>query len=275
MSYRRIMVQLDIDSPAKPRLRLACEIARRFEAELIGFAASEARPPLLLTNTFAVDVDYIAEYTQKIESRLKKLRQEFEMETESDGDLHAVWRAMPGSPTPLLATHAREADLLIVGTDVDFQNVERTVDVGALILSAGRPVLLPAEDYRELKGDNVLVAWNDTREARRAVSDALPFLVRADHVLVAMIAPQETDEAHESLLDVVRFLGRHGCKARSEVIVPGSRQIPEVLTETAGRIGADLMVFGGYGHSRLREWAMGGVTRALIHDGSFHRFVSS
>ncbi|SKA13480.1 universal stress protein [Consotaella salsifontis] len=275
MTYRRILVQLDIESPAEPRLRLSCELARQFSAELIGFAAYEKRPPLSFTTSFAVDVEYLREYMEKTEGKLNKLRHAFSAATDADEAIHAVWKDASGSPTLLLANQARSADLLILGTDDNFLDAERSVDIGAILISAGRPVLLPAVNYAPLKGETVLVAWNDTRESRRAVMDALPFLARASHVLVLTVTDKETEEQRESLFEVLRYLARHECKARSEIIVSTDRSAADILTETAHRMGADLIVFGGYGHSRLREWAMGGVTRALIHDGSLHRLVSS
>ena len=121
----------------------------------------------------------------------------------------------------------------------------------------------------------MLVAWKDTREARRAVVDAMPFLVAAREVVVATIEEADQKGARESAADVVRFLMKHGVKARSEVIDVGRAYAPEALVEMARAAKADLIVSGGYGHSRLREWAFGGVTRSLLRETGIHRLMSN
>ena len=151
----------------------------------------------------------------------------------------------------------------------------RTVDAGGLILSAGRPVLLASSSYAPVKAESVLVAWKDTREARRAVVDAMPFLTAAREVVVATIEEADRREARESAADVVRFLMKHGAKARSEVIDVARGYAPDALVEIAREVKADLIVSGGYGHSRLREWAFGGVTKSLLQTASLHRLISN
>jgi nucleotide-binding universal stress UspA family protein len=103
----------------------------------------------------------------------------------------------------------------------------------------------------------------------------LPFLVYARHVLVATIAEDERVSARDSVADVVRFLMKHGVKARSEVLDADKMDAAEALLTTATETGAELVVAGGYGHSRLREWAFGGVTRSLLDDSSMNRLLAS
>jgi nucleotide-binding universal stress UspA family protein len=176
-----------------------------------------------------------------------------------------------------LALHARSADLLITSAGNSGVGRLRTVDPGELILSAGRPVLFPAEGQQPepVKGESILIAWKDAREARRAVVDAMPFLTDARQVVVATIEEDDRAGARESAADVVRFLTKHGVKARSEVVDAGRGYASEALAEIVTEVGADLMVSGGYGHTRLREWIFGGVTRSLLEDASMNRFVSN
>ena len=117
-----------------------------------------------------------------------------------------------------------------------------------------------------LEGRRVLVAWKDTREARRAVADALPLLSRAEEVLVVEAAPEaeERGQALRRADDVAALLAGHGATARGEALEPGGGAVADDLLLAAGRHGADLVVAGGYGHARLREWAFGGVTRDLL-----------
>jgi nucleotide-binding universal stress UspA family protein len=274
MTYHAIMVQLDIDAPATPRLTFAWDPACRFEAELVAFSAADPHLaiPGDIDGTAAAEAVRIQ--VEDIEERLRTLRKEFDALTQDSA--RASWRGVVGDPTRHLALHARAADLIVVGSPNNSGAGHlRTVDAGSLILSAGRPILFASEALQPMKAENVLVAWKDTREARRAVVDAMPFLVGARDVLVATIEEADKAAGRESVADVVHFLMKHGVKARSEVVDVGESDAPEALAEIAREIGADQRVLGGFGHSRLREWVFGGVTRAALQDGGLNRLVAN
>jgi nucleotide-binding universal stress UspA family protein len=274
VTYNTIMVQFDIDAPAAPRLDFASGIARRWEASLIGFAAAEAFLFVAGDMDGGATGEAIRLQIEDIEDRLKTLKSEFETLTRDSN--RASWRGMLGNPTRFLALNARAADLIITGSDDEGARSRlRTIDPGELILSAGRPILFASEDHRPMTAENVLIAWKDTRECRRAVVDALPFLIAARHVLVATIAEDDRTPVRESVADVVRFLMKHGVKARSEVLDADKMDAAEALLTAATETGADLIVAGGYGHSRLREWAFGGVTHSLIEDSSMNRLLAN
>ena len=207
-----------------------------------------------------------------IEERLEALKSEFDSLVQDNS--RTSWRGIVGDPTRYLALHARSADLLIAGAGNPGVGRLRTVDPGELILSAGRPLLFPAAGQQPVKGESILVAWKDTREARRAVIDAIPFLTDARQVVVATIEEDDRAGARDSAADVARFLMKHGVKARSEIVDIGRGYASEALAEIAVEVEADLIVSGGYGHNRLREWIFGGVTRTLLDDTSMNRFMS-
>lgn len=274
MIYNTIMVQLDIDSPALALLDFACGLAKRFEASLIAFAAAEALRMVPGDIDGAASVEVTRIEVQEIKDRLRALKSEFDKVTR-DGNW-ASWRGTVGDPTRLLALNARAADLLVLGSAGNGAKSRlRTIDPGELVISAGRPVLFVADGCRPIAAENVLVAWKDTREARRAVTDALPFLADARQVLVANVIEEDPAEARESAADVVRFLMKHGVQARSETLDAADTDAAEALLAAAVKIGADLLVSGGYGHSRLREWAFGGVTRTLLDDRSVNRLIAN
>jgi nucleotide-binding universal stress UspA family protein len=116
---------------------------------------------------------------------------------------------------------------------------------------------------------SVLVAWNDTTEARRAISDALPLLRKASDVTVAELIDDETrrPSAQARLDDVVAWLSRHGATARAQVANDHGHTATQLET-IAADVGAGLIVAGAYGHSRFREWVLGGVTRKLVNPSS-------
>ncbi|MDN2579571.1 universal stress protein [Aquibium sp. ELW1220] len=273
MSYRSILVQIDIDGATEPRIRFAKEIARRFDAALIGYCAAQPHPAVAPMDGAIVAGELIRRETEEIQARLDEIARVF---AEMAG-IDSSFRGMVGDPTRSLTELARLADLIVAGPRDEHQGRDgyRAVDLGALILSAGRPVLVTTRNQAALKGDRLLVAWKDTREARRAVVDSLPFLKTAHEVNVVTVEEDDRAHARESLADVVAFLAAHGVKARSECLMPADEEFGDTLSTTAFEMGADLVVSGGYGHSRLREWAFGGVTRRLIEASSTNRLFSN
>lgn len=275
MFLNTIMVQLDVDASAVPRLKFAWELAEQFEADLIAFAAANPHIVVSGDNSGLVASELMRRDLEDIEERLKVLEQEFQALMKDDP--RTSWRGYVGDPTRLLALHSRAADLVVTGapapgTAADYH---RTVDPGTLILSAGRPILLASETLAPVRHESIVVAWKDTREARRAVVDAMPFFTRAKNVLVVTVEEGEKKAALESAAEVVRFLMKHGGNARSEVIDVDFSQTADALTKVASDVGADMLVAGGYGHSRLREWAFGGVTHSLLQETRLHRLISN
>ncbi|MER9654793.1 universal stress protein [Mesorhizobium sp. M0152] len=268
MSYKSIIVNLAVDAPPTAMVKLGIELAERFGARLIGLAAADV-PPLVATGDgMAYEGEIMQIQRTEIEKRLAELRAEFERLVPAS--ISGEWGQAVCSPTRFLSVSARAADLIVTGEAGD--NVFRTVDIGSLALGAGRPVLIAASNVEHVMAKTVLVAWKDTREARRAIADALPFLATAKEVVVATIDTDRDESVRDSLADVAVFLEHHGIKARTELIV-GEADGDRLLT-FARSIHADLIVSGAYGHSRLREWAFGGVTRTLIDGSSINRFMS-
>lgn len=133
------------------------------------------------------------------------------------------------------------------------------------MMAAGRPVLVVPPGTGSLSADHVVIGWKDTREARRALWDGSPFLRAAASVVVVEVAREaEREAAQARIADVVRHLERHQVKARAEVRARGAASVADELILIAEQNGSDLIVAGGYGHARLREWIFGGVTRGLL-----------
>src|SRR5690606_1462659 len=153
------------------------------------------------------------------------------------------------------------------------KHTARRVDPGSAVLQLGRPILVVGGDTEHRVGRKIVVAWKDTREARRAVADAMPLLQAAGDVIVATVASVVDEWARESIGDVVSFTWRHGVTAHSET-VESSRETKS-LFELIDRHDADLVESGVYGHSRLRAWAFGSMTRSLLDENRLNRFMSS
>ena len=182
---------------------------------------------------------------------------------------------MFGSLSDHLAREARCGDLLITGVSSGvLLDGSGRVDTGDLVMQVGRPVLIVPAAAQTLKLERAVVGWKDTRETRRAITDALPLLKKAAHVIVIEIAPEEElDGVRQHLEDVVAWLMRHGVTAGTIATPPtGSDAIQ--LADLAQKLGADLIVAGAYGHSRLREWVLGGVTRDLLLGSNLCTLIS-
>jgi nucleotide-binding universal stress UspA family protein len=178
--------------------------------------------------------------------------------------LRVDWRAFPDPPLGVVLREARAADLVIMESNpegVDYSSPSP----GDAVMQLGRPALLVPKGVSSVKGDKVVVGWQDSREARRAVSDALPFLHEASEVTVVEVCEtNERAQAQSRVNDVVGFLTRHRITARGKVIYPVAGSGAEQLMKAAEDLGADLLVTGAYGRGQIGEWVFGGMTRDLI-----------
>jgi nucleotide-binding universal stress UspA family protein len=177
------------------------------------------------------------------------------------------WRKISGEVVDAAQLHCRYADLVVIGQG-GREDDESTVSdylPESLLMGAGRPVLIvPSYGRFQSVGERVLVAWNRTRESTRAVHDALPFLTRAKAVTVLEANPTAGGAPHIAGAEIAQHLARHGVKVEVEVSVVNEVSTGSALLSRAAEIGADLLVMGAYGHSRLREYTLGGVTRHIL-----------
>jgi nucleotide-binding universal stress UspA family protein len=146
-------------------------------------------------------------------------------------------------------------------------------DVGDLAMISGRPVLVPADGAATFSAKSVVVAWKNTREARRAIGDALPILGMAETVRILAIVGKDRGEG--ALDGVIEYLARHGVKAEPMLISRDHAPPGEALIREAKSVVADLIVAGAYGHSRFRELAFGGITRDLLHQSDLSVMLSN
>jgi nucleotide-binding universal stress UspA family protein len=273
MDIRSILVNLDIDPAASKVLTAAVGLARKFGAELIGLAADEPSLAMIGIDGGAAAVDFYAAERTEIETRLRAAGAAFHATVPPD--VKSQWRAYVAGPTRSLVDAARCADLIVTGSSLAGAfGTAHMVDVGEVVLSAGRPVLAVADGITEVTSDKIVIGWKDTREARRAVADALPFLTEAKSVVAVTLSEGDPSGERASLDDLVGWLGRHGIEARGDVVDSGDGFI-DVLESTARTYGADMLVAGGYGHSRLREWLLGGMTRDMIGATDITRLLSN
>ena len=275
MGYAAVMTHVQADAEALPRLARAVDIAKRFGASLRGVAV-EAIPPLAFDSGFySVEADWQTAMRETIEGRLKAARQAFDAAT-SDFGADASFTCGMQLPTPAMAAASRAADLIVAGgAPQKMHDAYRDVSAAELAITSGRPVLVAPPGAPPLAGRQVLLAWKDTREARRALSDALPFFEQAERVVVAAVSPKnQAGQAHIEVADVAAALKRRGVAAEARVVEDAHPDGGAQLLSEASLAGADLIVCGAYGHSRLGEWAFGGVTRDLLSQDQVYLLLS-
>lgn len=264
MSYASILVHVQTQPESQGALHTARDLAQRFEATLIGVAA-QAVPPAPFSDPLGnIASEWTMAMRDTVADNLKEAERTFRKACENLVK-PAIFESGMQLPGPAVARAARAADLVVVNLpNSSHRDPFAAVAPGDLALEAGRPVLVVPEGLRELEGRQIVLAWKDSREARRAMIDALPFLVRAEEVLVLEVcAPDEERDAKIRTDDVAAALARHGVKARAKVVAHEPADAHQILRQ-ASIMGADLIVSGAYGHSRLGEWIFGGVTRDLL-----------
>ncbi|TPL12892.1 universal stress protein [Mesorhizobium sp. B2-4-11] len=274
MSYKSILLNVDIDGPIGPITRIAIDLAKRSKARLIGFCAADAPLPVTMApEGAAIAAEVWQQLKDDIQKRFKDIHAEFDGLVA--GLVATEWRNMLDNPNHALVVTSRIADLIITGTAQGASTGDsyRTVDPGTLALRAGRPLLIASSGVEHAPTGRIVVAWKDTREARRAVADAVPLMAMADDVIVVTVDSQPDAGTRASLNDVVAFLAGHGIEARTEVLKADDES--DKLIDFLSSAKADLIVSGAYGHSRIREWVLGGVTRSLLDDTQLCRFMSS
>lgn len=269
MSYKSILVQVDHTKACPARIDAAVDLALRHEAHLTGLfliveptGASFVRgylPPEILEAAVAEAEKGAGEVLGRLSAAAERNGVPCEVRIDRGFDVELA---------RILGLHARYADLVVVGQEDPDEPVPGQ-DPGPLVLSCGRPVLLiPYVGAGKTLGQRVVVAWDASREAARAVRDALPILAKATSVKVVSVNPRPADFGHggDPGADIALYLARHGVNVDVQRIETRDLDVGNALLSHVAAESADLLVMGGYGHSRLREVMLGGATRTILHD---------
>ncbi len=275
--FKDILVHLDEGPRSATRLRIALDLARRHGAHLTGLFVLDIPGSDLF---YGAGMPYAGGggFTEMVNTlradgaaRADASGQEFRDAIRLQG-LEGEWRVVEGDTVALVALHARYADLTVLGQPNDedpYKGPSADAVLVNVMLSSGRPVLaVPYAGKFDQIGERVLVAWNASREATRAVNDALPILRGAKVVTVLAVNPRQGIHGHGDVpaADIALHLARHGVKAEAAHTIANDIGEGDALLSYAADLGVDLIISGGYGHSRAREMVFGGVTRTLLRE---------
>jgi nucleotide-binding universal stress UspA family protein len=270
LPYKSILVQVDHTKANPGRVDAAIAMALRHEAHLIGLyltvepsGASFARgylPEEILAHAAAEALALANDRLARFSAAAKRNLVPFETR---------IGRGFEVELCDLVSMHALYADLVVDGQDdPDDPPLGRQLPEH-LVLATGRPILLiPYIGAGATMGDRVVIAWDASREAARAVIDAMPILVRASAVMVVTVNPRQKDFGHGEMpgADIALHLARHGVEAEVQRVENRDMDVGNALLSHLADVGADLLVMGAYGHSRLREIVLGGATRTVLGD---------
>jgi len=261
MAYKTILVHVDASERCRARIAIALRLAREFEAHLVGL---HARVAVALPTVVQAE-PVVAERLQQAAAENAAAAESAFRNAAAAAGAGAEFRAATDA-SGAVSLHARYADLVILGQrDPDAESAVDTGFVENVLLAAGRPVLtVPCVGTFDALGKRVLVAWNATREAARAVTDALPLLQRADAVQIITINPGARAHGDIPGADIALYLARHGVRVEVKIERAVDIDVGNMLLSRAADLGGDLIVMGAYGHSRVREYVMGGATRMLL-----------
>lgn len=266
MPFKDINVHIDSTPQSANRLKAAMAMAARHEAHLVGVYAIP-RPYIPTYAEVHISQEILDAQRQAALDAAAKAETAFTEATANSG-LSVEWRAQEGDVGVVLGFNSRFADLTIVGQPDPGQSLfpgDRDMP-DRLILTAGRPVLVVPFAYTgELPAKTVLVAWDESSLASRAIHDALPLLKMADKVVVLAVNPDpDPSFRRDPGADIAAHLARHGVKAEASHVVSDEVDVGNMLLSRAADVSADILVMGAYGHARWSELLLGGVTNKVL-----------
>jgi nucleotide-binding universal stress UspA family protein len=264
--FKDIIAYLNVSKGSESIADFAVSVASSLEAHITGIAM------VFVLNTPGASMGYLP--LEKIEPR----QREYEAAAKTARDRFAAATARAGvSAEPqllhtsfanaanLFGSIARRFDLAIVGQAKPDGNAVEAMISESTLFESGRPVIIvPYIQKAPIKLDRIMVCWDGSRSAARAIADAMPFLERAKNVEVVIVTNERRKRDEIEGADMGQHLARHGLKVEVTRITHGDLDVADALLSHSMDASADFMVMGGYGHSRLREFVLGGVTRTIL-----------
>ena len=273
MALNDLLVHVTDSKFARARIEASVALAMRHDAHLTGIGVRMASNPPVYALA-AIPADILAEIEAREKESMGVAKALFESIVGQAGWLErSSWTDEVGGVVETISRNARLSDLTIIGQQSGGMENSNSDLPDDFVLQSGRPVLvIPEFGAPQPIGERIVVAWNGGREAARAVADAMPILVKSKSVTILSIEPRDNGETPGAGL--AQHLARHGVAATAKRSVADNIDASEVLLNFLTDESADLLVMGAYGHSRLREVILGGMTRHLLTHMTIPVFMS-
>lgn len=265
MSYKTILVHIDPGKRCPLRIEVAIRLARQHDAHLVALhVLAPFEPPGYVMAEIGPAIIEAQRHVAAAE--MARTETEFTRQASAAGLRNIEWRTAIDDPVEAMTLHARYADLVVIGQAAASDDSQMPSDFPErLVLAAGRPeLILPSVGSFATLGKRILVAWNPSREATRAITDAIPMLRLADTVHIMAVNPKAGEHGTVAGADIGLYLARHGVRVEVKSDHGAEIDVGNELLSRAADLDADLIVMGGYGHSRLKEWVLGGATRTVL-----------
>jgi nucleotide-binding universal stress UspA family protein len=261
-----LVVNLTVGTDRDPTMQFAISIAAKFEAHIAGiaFAYDPVITPTLMDGLSASWVDAMREENR---AAAQQAVDRFEATAKREGLSvePRIIEANLGRAATLFGRIARCFDLAVVGQTDPERVLPDDLLIEAALFESGRPiVVVPYIQKEDLKLGHVLVCWDGSHNAARAIADAMPFLTRGKRLEIVMVASGEAEADELPGADLGEHLARHGLAVEVKRLVAADVDVSNVILSYTADCAADFIVMGGYGHSRLREFVLGGATRGIL-----------
>lgn len=269
MSYKSILVHINGSKHTPQRVEVAARLALQHDAHLIGTAVTALPPEFYMPGAFGANNTALSAYLEFTRERARTALAAFEASARNIGVNSVEQRLIDDEAGYGLTLQARYSDLVVMSqTDPEESNIDTRADTPEYVMmNSSRPVLvIPYAGQFPTLGQRVMIAWNGSAEATRAVTAAIPILRLAKNVQVVVYNPKVGRDAHGERpgADISLYLARHGVQVElTEQNIPDI-DVGNALLSNATDFSADLIVMGGYGHSRFRQILLGGVTHTLF-----------
>lgn len=274
MTVRQILLHVEPGSAGERRLAYALSLAKGLDASVTGLSVMLS--PTAMAYTMLGDAQVFAAATEASRQSCAAARQLFARLTACAG-VKTEWREATGIPADIVRTEAALADLVVLGRGDEDDPDGGFYDLPAadVILGCGRPaIVVPANAPDTFRAQRILLAWKSTPQATRAIHDALPLLEAGAEVILTEIVDERRASSYEVSAEAMAdHLRAHGIKVTVHRFAR-TGDAGDCLIQVAEERRCDMIVAGAYGHSRFREWVLGGVTRSLLHNSKLPCFLS-
>jgi nucleotide-binding universal stress UspA family protein len=268
MELTEIVLHVDESPRFAARLGIALALARRHDARVVGVFVQPPPPVYDIEMPSRILDDFLAQLADTRRAATAEVEKAFRAQLDAAG-VASEWRVHDGDPATALAVSSRYADIAVVSQappDSAAAVDPDAVPEGVILAASGPVLVVPHYGTYEKVGEHVLVAWDASAAAARAVRDALPLLAKAAKVTVLSVNPEKSYARHGEMpgADIALHLARHGVPPETSVSYSDEIGVGDMILSRLADLGADLMVMGAYGHSRMRELLLGGVTRHIL-----------